>query len=61
MELADVDLARDARFLEERAELLAVPVLKLLLDAIGAQALHFPAHEEPSLVDGIAERLAGIA
>src|SRR6266851_4402169 len=59
-ELADIDLASDARFLQQRVQFFAMLVLELFLDAVGAQTLYFAAHEEPRLVNGIAERLAGI-
>src|ERR1700751_1459470 len=60
-ELAEIDLPRDAGFLEERVQLLAMLLLELFLDAVRAQALHRAAHEKARLVKGIAERLAGIA
>src|SRR4051794_10123930 len=33
----------------------------LLLDAVGAEGLHRPLHVDPRLVEGVAERVAGVA
>src|SRR3954447_26425662 len=46
---------------EQVAQLGAVLVAQVLLDAVGAEAAHRPAHVEPRLVDRVPERVTRVA
>ena len=47
--------------LEEPSQLLRVLRAHLLLDAVGAEALHRAAHVDACLIERVAERVAGVS
>src|SRR6476661_9321994 len=59
-ELGGIDVV-DVRLVEQRADLGGVLLAHLLLDAVGPEAGDGAADVEARLVDGVAQRVAGVA